>query len=561
MTDFYVSKKHGSYGDVLTAVGLAEMLDIVADCGEILIEENSGYFVCQTENEIDFGQLDIAELQRYPGFPYVQFKENEENVPIGAYPYFKEQELYRAERERKKKARQKQETLTDDSEIKFDAPQDNFLLMQSLRVLQGLGATNKLYKTIQEAEMQDLEDTVRNRLQSYTDLVKRVGPKKEPFKPNVSAVQAFNPVIGKGVNKTKANSISVASLPSVHVDWFEEWLKFIGGHIVLNAYPIQSDYKFSALVPKSFRSSELKMMGKALLKQKVWQAVKADVLILLSLVEFLVEHSEEFGQAAKGRIRRKRATPRDYLSGLQTAHFKSLGSGRALINNSFIAAPDWFPILSREEITLWKKVIEDHRRVLQSLDEGKDEEFRLLILYRNFMSGSDWISFFKYSASYAQLYMQRKERKKYAPQHSLQVLKGVCIRVSETYAEIFENNGFKEISKAMRNATVYEQYRKSQGNQQFKIHYGLFQEIKRKSQFKDQLIKTINEFVSDYNTETARKQEQKGEAYRGRQRVPVGALRDLIELFDRYPKKHEMIGLLLIAAASCYDDSKEKKGE
>lgn len=558
---FFVQKKHGSYGDVLTAVGLAKLLEIVSDPGEIVIEESSGYYTCRTEQGIDFEQLNIKELQRDPGFWYVQFNENEPDAPQQVYEYFKEQKLYQAERKQNKKARRKQESLTSDEEIQFNKPRDDYLLMQSLRVLQGLGASNKFYKLIQRAEPDALHETISKRLRLYSDPSLNTEPGKESFKPRLSAVQAYNPVIGKGVNKTKANSITVASLPNAHVNWFEEWLKFIGGNIVLNAYPIEKDLKFAAIVPGAFRLKELEGIRDIFLKKKVWSSVKTDVLVLLELTKFLVNHSESFKKAS-GRKRGTRSTPRDYISGLQTAYFKSLGSGRALINNSFIAAPDWFPISSKKEKNLWSELIKDHERVLNSLDEGKDEEFRLLILYRDFMSGSDWMSFFKYMASYALLYIQRKERNKYASLHSLLVLKGVCTKVSDTYTEILENVGFQEISKAMRNATVYEQYRKSQNKQQFEIHYGLFHELKRKAQFKDQLIAAISEFVNAYNTETARKQEQIGKEYKGRGRVPITALNELINLFDRYPKKHEMIGLLLIAAASCYDDTQsDNKGE
>ncbi|EKN67976.1 hypothetical protein P9E76_18655 [Schinkia azotoformans] len=553
---FYIQKKFGSYGDALAAVGLARLLSILFHRHDIQIEEQPGYFRCLLPEEIDYEQMDIEELKRNPVFRYVQFTENEEGAPVQAFKYYRDQELYKAERGRKKS----NVNLSDNAEEAPLPPDPIYLLMQSLRVLQALGTSNKLYKDIQAAPIKDLKQTIIGRLNIYSSL-EQEAIDKEAFKPSVSAVQAYNPIIGKGVNKAKAQSISVGSIPAKFVDWFEEWLRFIGSNLVLNAYPIWDDLKFLTLVPNNVTVAGLLILHDSFLKQRDYTSCKNDIFVIFNTVKFLVENSERFINATTEDdflLSIMDITPKTIISGLSGAYFKSLGSGRVLINNSFISFPDWFPINNEKDADLWINVIQDHKNVLGKLDETKSEEMQLLNTYRDFLSTSDWKKYFEYTSSYAGLYLNQKERKKYFAQHNFEIFKGVCQRVGQIYKEIISNKGFQEIAKAMREATVNEQYRKTQGKQQFEIQYGLFQEIKRKAKFEDQVISVINDFISEYNRETARKMEQKGENYKGRLLVSLDAFNDFISLFDQFPKKHETIALMLVAAASCYDGKPKK---
>lgn len=556
--NFYFHKKFGSYGDILAAVGLAKMLSILYETKKILITDEHGYFTCTVSDERNFDDLNFIGLINDPGYQYVQFKEDEEGVPPKSYLYFQQQELYRLSREREKTTKAQENLLgNDDPETsQIVDPKSNYLLIQSLRVLQGLGSSNKFYKELQQVSEIDFKQTIIQRLQMHLHLVQEI-PKKEAFKPSVSAVQAYNPIIGKGVNKSKANSPTVASIPSSFVDWFEEWLRFMGAQIVLNAYPIKDDLKFMAFIPKNLELDRLEKLRENFLTLRAFTSIKNDVLVTLGLVRTLLEHSEQYQFFAKTLSRK---TPKDIISGLSIAYFKSLGSGRALVNNSHLAMPDWFSIELKEDKSLWNKLINEHEKVLKTLDEEKHEEMQLLMYYRDFISSSDWKKFFLYMASYSAIYMQRKEKKKYAIQHSITILERMCQKVSIIYSEIISNKGFKEISKAIGEATVKEQYRKSQGKQQFKVQYGLFQELKRKAKFKDQVIPAISEFINEYNSETARKMEQFGKEYKGRQQVSLSSLEEFISLFDKYPKQFEAITLLLVAAVSCYDDINQTKG-
>ncbi|MBM7644536.1 hypothetical protein JOD45_000729 [Scopulibacillus daqui] len=555
---FYFLKKHGSYGDALAAVGLAEMISTVSHVDDVIIEDHGAYFTCTTEEEIDLIKVDVNKLVQYPCFDYVQFNEKDPKAPPEAYPYYKEKELYQVEKEQKKKSRNKVAALISDEEIQADSVSDDYLLMQSLRMLQALDTSNKFYKAIEKAKKEDLQKTIQLRLEMYSKLEQKE-IKKEPFKVSVSAVQAYNPVVGKGVNKAKANSISVATISNKFVDWFEEWLRFIGSKIILNAYKIEKDLKFAAIVPQKANIRTIKDLRQKFLSLRTFTSSKNDIIVSLGLTKFLVENSEAFKRLFNDDSFFS-YLPSDIISGLSTAYFKSLGSGRALINNSFISFPKWFPIVDESDADLWIDVIEDHENVIRSLDERKSEEMELLLDYRNFLSGGGWRNFLSYLSSYGTLYMRRKDAGKFVVQHSLSIFERMCKRVGSIYGEVMANEGFKEIAKAMREATVNEQYRKSRNQQQFEIHYGLFQEIKREAKFKDQVINPISKFISEYNMETVRKMEQKGAEYKGRRLISYEAFEQLVQLFKNYPEKSETIALLLIAAASCYDGKKKEKG-
>ncbi|MEX2104673.1 MAG: hypothetical protein WD907_05010, partial [Bacilli bacterium] len=97
--------------------------------------------------------------------------------------------------------------------------------------------------------------------------------------------------------------------------------------------------------------------------------------------------------------------------------------------------------------------------------------------------------------------------------------------------------------------------------QQFNIKYGLFQELKRKSQFREQVLSSLSEFIAEFNAETSRKMEVKGKEFKGRSLVSASAIEKFIQLYDLYPKSHEVIVLLLIAYASSFDDSYKTKSE
>ncbi|WP_025845206.1 hypothetical protein [Brevibacillus agri] len=552
--EFYVGKRTGTYADTLAAVGLTKMLWALQGGGDavVTVTEESSRFCVTLAEPVELHAERVSVLQRDPLYSFIVTKPGE-NAPDGTVPfdYVANKAIADAYREarKRKKAGEEQDELHDVS--------PKFYVYQKVNILQGISARNKLLEEIVAAKQEELAQAVVAKLAALANgrLASEAATK---FNPKVAAVQVFNPSVGKGINRLKADGAGRGPLPSAFVDWFEEWLRFIGSDVVLSGNSIGDDIKMNVVVPAraSYRHlSELEQLKFSYVRT----SRKADILAVFDLVLFLMDKADvPTGTDWAYRVQVGEA-PRDVFSAVQTAYFKSLGSAKPISNIASIGLPQWFSVQEEAHIVRWKTFIEEHRGVLFLLDEDKTEEAELLHLYRDFLSGDDWLSFLRFLGSYGCWSMKRREAKKptrsFVKKHLEELFTLSQPRLP--VVEVINNKGFQNIAKAIRQATVSEQYAKAKGRQIFEIKYGLFQEIKRKAKFREELLTVISEFISEFNYENARREEQLREAPgRRRKRVSMQDLQEFAELLDRFPnqKETEAIAMLLIAFASCKDD-------
>ncbi|TCP55768.1 hypothetical protein EV586_103422 [Tumebacillus sp. BK434] len=554
-------KRTGTYADTLAAVGLAKMIDFLLDGEqEVFVSEKSDSFLI-TSDPVDLSNLDYQKLQARPQFRYAHLSDEDGDIPPNAILYAEQKRLADEEREYKKKNAKAKSGILSDDETRPRGPEPRFPTFQKINLLQGFGARNKLYREIENADPEAFRTTLIQRLMALgtgTDLQGTT-----PFAPSTSPLQVFNPIAGKGINQTKALSTSRKSLPNDFLDWFEEWLRYIASDIALMGYSMNKDIKMSVPVPKeiTFRTYQAMNKEKGTL---AWTSRKSDIFAVLDQVGFLLQHAEKESGVRLRLVLNK--SPRDLISSIQTTYFKSLGSGRAVTNISSIGVPDWFTVKTQADYDLWKRITDDHRKVLQLWDEDKSEEADLLGAYRDFLSASDWRAFLQFLGGNGILLMKKREKGKPARTFTYSDLEALFLKSQENsklpIAEVIRNAGFKSVAEAMRKATVTEQFHKSRGNQSFDIHYGLFQEIKQKAKFREQLIERVARFVNEYNAENARRAERiKEGAGRRRANVTLQELEELFSLFDKYPKQTETIAMLLIAFASAKDDTKQQNDE
>ncbi|WP_054670322.1 hypothetical protein [Calditerricola satsumensis] len=231
------------------------------------------------------------------------------------------------------------------------------------------------------------------------------------------------------------------------------------------------------------------------------------------------------------------------------------------MNLSFIGLPGWFPVRTADDVEAWMNLLEEHLRLVRALDEEKAEEAELLEAYRDFVSGGDWRALLLFFAGYGMTLFRARERAAQraasmpSPKQSL--LEVLVVKGYPHYAEIVRNPGFQAIAKAMRLATVAEQYHKARGQQVFAIHYDLFQKLKQHARFPDQLLAIVMDFVAEYNRENARREEQlarKGQGGRRRPNITTGEVEQFVALFDAHRQHSEALALLLIAYASSRED-------
>ena len=543
---FRVVKRTGTYADALAAVGLAELLHRMTG-QEVRIRDDEGFFVVVPERPVDLASLDTEVLRQDPGFRYVKLPKDPSPAPESAIDYQEELDRWRAYLELRRSR-----VKINEEAVKDRAPRDDWFLLYNLRELQAFGSYNKLHQAIREAAPGEFRDSVLLKLRELATGGDSARV-ETPFRPQVSPLQAFNPAVGKGTNRPKPDGAPIASLPDSYMDWFEEWLRYVGIHLSSNAFGLGDDIKLVTLVPAdlevSFLRSHLTPAFRSLRLQSA--SIQIDILSALGVAKVLIERSGLLEGNTRGFLLRR--TPRQVVAGIQTAYFANLGSARALSNTSFIGLPGWFPIENREDAENWLSIIEEHEGCIRSLDEGRSDEASLLQRYRNFLSSNALDLFIDFGSAYGAFVVQELDsalrsrgQKRVMRRLSTTNIERLVVRMDKKLAPILENKGFRNVAAAIRRATVNEQYLKARNQDVFEIHYGLVQDLRRKARFRDQLVAALCGFVEQYNRENARREEQlKGGPGRRRPSVTTEDLEEVIRLIDEYGP--EVVAMLLVA--------------
>ena len=146
--------------------------------------------------------------------------------------------------------------------------------------------------------------------------------------------------------------------------------------------------------------------------------------------------------------------------------------------------------------------------------------------------------------------------------------------------EITQNPGFRRIAYAIRGATVDAQYRWAQkGDRTYEIRYGLGQDLMRKVHHRNDFLAALNEFLFQYNAETAREDEKAARAIANethksfhtltgddrrarhlRLMVDMKEIDEVMTLIDR-SQSLELIGSLLVAYGYASDFPAKKEAE
>ena len=544
-------KKTGTYADALSAVGLERLLDFLG-AGEARIRDRGGFYELSLAEPVVLEMLEYEAVHDDPGYRYIKLKESSP-APLNHldYPAGRERLLnFRQLRDSLRKATKGRLSEEQESQLKQAEPDPRWYLYQNANVLQGLRPYNKLHDEITASDPETFATALHDKLTALTS-ANCVSKVRGDFKPKIPAVQVFTPSVGKGVNVAKTAGVRAAGLPDGFVDWFDEYLKFLGMEYAANARAVGDDIKLFVMAPGDIRAATLESVSERFFRLNLpWSSTQIDIQGALGLAEGLVE------QLSRGDLYEFEKTPRDYVAGLQTAYFKSLGSARALANTGYVGLPDWFHV-TEENANEWLEILDEHRKILVLLNEDRSEEADLLFLYRDFLSATDTRTLLEFLASYAPHVVRSRERKRFVRQFTTKNLRRLLVRSGKDseeirFKEIVDDPGFRAVAGAIRRATVTEQYHKSQGNQVFEVEYGLFQDFKRKARFEDQFIAALSEFVNTYNVQSARREEQlKGKGGRRRPRLKVEELDRVVELIDRHDS--ETVAMLLIAYGSARD--------
>ena len=237
-----------------------------------------------------------------------------------------------------------------------------------------------------------------------------------PGKGLAAMLQVVNPSAGKGANRAKADAaIAPGGLEGF---WLIEYLKYLGArHAMIPRVVSKSkDRKSYVLEPQSLSAQRLAPLFREF-KRVMWPSshVKMDVLAVLRWMQLFLRD-----RATVSSLGFHSAQPDDFVRGLWVTTYKDLGSAVAVMNVSLLNVPRWMRAVESEEAARrYHAIVEEHRRVVESLDEKRSDAHEMLSLYRDFLSGGDLRAFFHFSARYGSYLLQRIERRQFAPQFTL----------------------------------------------------------------------------------------------------------------------------------------------
>jgi hypothetical protein len=215
--------------------------------------------------------------------------------------------------------------------------------------------------------------------------------------------------------------------------------------------------------------------------------------------------------------------PKNLVPGFDVAFYKFLGSAHATMNLATIGLPTWLPRLdSLEQVQIAETLLEEHVKLIRQLRKGKKgnidkneegaEEYALLHLYRDFLSGDDLGAFWKFTTSYSSYVMSAREKNRYVQlftTEGLEYLANNNQRDGAKLKDIVAKEGFKHIANAIRQSTITAQYRRTQlDDRRYETRYGLGQDLKRKAHRPAEFMEALGKFLQQYSEETVREEEK-----------------------------------------------------
>ena len=370
--------------------------------------------------------------------------------------------------------------------------------------------------------------------------------KEEGVPDMVTASQLLNPHQGKGQNQPKIASIQPGNIKS---PWLLEYLKAAGLWEI--AFPRQTsdtkDWKVYILAPRRVRLRDLRQVYERFART-LWRegrqdttSLKTDITSILLFYKTWLDYALERADDPDVPT-----NPSTVVHGFYAVQFKLMSrNAYTMLNQSFLRLPGWGKaIKTQQDVQAWKDLLDEHLNVVRSIDEGHSDGYDLLKEYRDFVAGEKWDAFFAFTLGYAHYLMQRLASNKYVAQFTTPNLRRLLMTGPKVFAQIVENEGFRNIAYAIRHSTVIPQRRKARKQDYlYEIRYGLGAELKRKAAVKEEFLTVLADFVHNYNQENAQVLERTGKQMR--KDVRTSDLEDVTRLVDEFGS--EVVAYLLVA--------------
>lgn len=569
---YHVDKTTDTFADVLLAYGAASFLERllqanVSQC-TVRVRDAGSVYTITLEDPIEEGFEEIDWFCDLP-FIHTRNKKPPEGWPGSVVAYDAERErraeYFEARKKLSPEARRPGATVDEYPELAAVLalePRSDWDILAQVNQMQAIYAYSQVLASWFECRT-CFPDLLRLLLGHFARRPNDVGKVQTAWKAlkkqhglrvkdTVTPVQVLNPGMGKGINRPKADGAHRLGNPNSF--WPLEFLKFWGMRQAGVPRIVQTPQATGGRGPRDRKTYVLRPVNITLETHKkvyhafnraMWAstAVKMDVLAALRYTDVFLEQWLA-GQLADVRWGEE---PGDYMAGMSTAFYKDLGSAVAVLNLSEVALPQWMKVKTEEQGWVYRSLLEEHRRIVDSLQERNADEYRLLQQYRDSLSGRDLKAFYAFAAGYAGLTMSRLERGQWAPRFTKINLEVLIMAHDEKLKPILENPGFQNVAAAIRRSTVIPQYFKGRGDKgPYDIRYGLGADLLRRASYPDQFVQALGAFLHDYNRETV----QVFERYKGtppvrRAQISTEDIQQVVELIDEYGS--QTVANLLVA--------------
>ncbi len=554
---YYVPKVTGVLSDTLLAFGVADLVDKLVDkatgSAETTLEDVGGYYRIDAGRPI---QEEWAETVQF--FDQIDFVASSKVAPPNDLPGLPLRNVDDEWASQRQYIAALQQTggkrLTDNEEQQAaDKPKPDWTVVTYLGDyrMQAQAIHNDLVATWRRTGELFFAENLRAVLALFAapavdaEAVQRRWKqvaKEHGFADSMTASQLFNPHMGKGQNRAKANGLAMGNESSF---WLVEYLKAVG--LWLAAAPRKAQNsdlrKTYILAPRRIRLADHRLIFDGFRERlRGDTAVKMDITSALLYVDELLRHvveAKKLGRVQNGPIS-------NVVGGMNSATYQLLSQNSyTMMNLAWLGLPDWMPqIRSYADATLYRTLLQEHLERIRAIDEERSDGYRLLQGYREFVGGRDVRLFLDFCAGYGSYLISELGKSRfYVKPFSEENLRSLLTMTAPELSPILENEGFRNIAAAIRRSTVSMQYLDKRVRP-FPVRYGLGQELQRAARYRDTFVQALSAFVQSYNDESARVFEQTKGADR-RALIRADDVEDVLRLIDGYG--HATVAALLIA--------------
>lgn len=548
---FYVPKSTGTLTDTLVAFGLAQVLadflKKVPISTTVTLEDSGSHYTVDTGTPIRDDWIDNAQV-----FETIHFVTSSRFPQPVDLPMMRTKDVdatwdrFKTYVGRQKELRAEKITGAELEQATADwKPENDWTVVTYLGDyrMQAQGIHNSLVEQWRRSGEKFTPLNMRTLLAIFAEPVTdwegivsdwKTATKEAAFDDSVTASQLFNPHMGKGQNRSKANKLSMGNEKSF---WMLEYLKAVGLWMACapTATTNTNLRKTYVLAPQSLELNYHQQVF-ARFRERMWNegAVKQDIVAVLLYTEVLLEQSIEndnldvFDDGGISNV----------AKGMNVATYQLLSANSyTTMNLSFLGLPDWMPIISdTEDATEYIAILQEHRERIRAIDEDRSEGYALLQLYRDFVSGNYVEAFFEFLAGYSSYLISAIDKGNFFIRPFSETnLRRLFTMTQPKLSTILEDEGFRNIAYAIRMSTLIPLY-VGRSKSRFDIRYGLGQELKRKAQYADDFVQALGDFMQSYNDETMRVHERTKGAAR-RKLITTQDIESVVRLVDDFGAK------------------------